>query len=233
MKIRSVSYSLLAAAATLALCQAAVHADTISGIQTAIASGTSVNVNLTTQGSVDWIAYDGTAGGSAPAGTFQRKNAPFTIAEPTTTSSAFIGYNIGSPVSYSWTDGTPTASGSSTGFFRVNDGSFTFAVKPDGNAQVLTVYAGGTVSVTDTYSLKNSSSPVTLTSPGAGWWYDTIDLQAASTDTLTVTLSGASGKTFMAAATLADAAPTPEPASLGLLSVGGAALLLMARRKRA
>ncbi len=237
MKKSFLSHTLLAAAAAVALGTIAVgaNADTISGTQTVLTSPTAVN--LTTQGSVDWIYEYGTASG---VGTFQRKaNVGTIISGPVLTNN--LGFNVGSPIAATWSDGHPSLTGSDTkgGFQRTNSNStVTFTVTPDGNAQTLTVYAGviaGTA--TDTYSLQNVTSNVTLTNSvasGFKWWADTINFTAAPTDILTVTLTGSNGgKVPIAGATLADAAPTPEPASLGLLGIGGAALLLISRRKRA
>lgn len=255
MKKSFSSHTLLAAAAVVALGTVAVgaNADTISGTQTALTSASGTAVNLTTQGGVDWIYYDGT---SDTAGTFQQKAvATPSITKPAITTTATSGgnsklqFNVGFPASFSWTDGASMATGSnSTGYGRlIGGGSFTFTATPDGNAQTLTVYGGGfapksvTATVTDTYSLANVATPVALTntftggaSAGTGGdWYDTINFQAAATDPLTVTIASSNATVSLAGATLADAAPTPEPASLGLLGIGGAAMLLISRRKRA
>lgn len=256
MRFITCSKSLLAGAALLAAgcIGAQAQADSIvSATQTAI--GTSApTIDLTSQGSVDWFDYDATS----------VSNVTYVVKNVGTGTNAInggkrptivnvLGPNVGFGATFNWTDAAGASpSGTSTGMMRANidtavggGASFTFTVTPDGNLQTLTVYAGnrggGSSTVTDTYQLANSTTPVELTNQtgGAnGQWYDTVQFQAAASDPLTVTISepqttASGGNLDLAAATLSDASPTPEPASLGLMGIGGAALMLLARRRRA
>ncbi len=241
MKNHMFSKSLLAAAAAVALgaMAAGANADTITGFQTV---GTPTTVDLTTQGTVDWIHY--ISGGND--GTLASKN----VTSPAISTPAITHQNTfsdGYPTSFSWTDGTSTPkSGTDQGTAMANNaGSFSFTVKPDGQLETLTVYLGDAYyqstpvsnTFTDTYKLASVSTPVTFTqtfdiggasSSQTRVWVDTINFQAASTDTLTVTIgnTATAGNAWLSAATLA-----PEPASLAMLGVGAVGLLLTRRRK--
>ncbi len=247
MKNHMFSKSLLAAAAAVALgaMAAGANADTITGFQTV---GTPATVNLTTQGTVDWIHY--ISGGTD--GTLASKNVTSPAISNLTISNQNT-FNGSYPTSFSWTDGTSTSkSGTDTGAAQANNavatsGRLSFTVTPDGQPETLAVYLGfetgkspavsGTF--TDTYKLASVSTPVTLTGTytSGGFkpvsWVDTINFQAASTDTLTVTIdtTASFGNTLFSAATLADTPQAPEPASLAMLGVGAVGLLLTRRRK--
>lgn len=259
MKYGVLSKSLLAAAALVALgCVGAqAQADSINVTQTP--ASTTPNVNLTTQGSIDWFYFDGTTSTTATvagAGTLVQKDVTTHAITPPAVGAG--GWNAGTAAQkFSWTDGTPIATGSdAVGFTHTDpvsststssDTSFSFTVTADGNEQTLIVAAGSygykiPASVTDTYTL-GSSTPMSVTNTSTGgttWWYDTVNFQGTAGETLTVNLaasanpgSSSGGKVLLAAATLSDASPVPEPASLGLMGIGGAALLLVGRRKRA
>ncbi len=115
---------------------------------------------------------------------------------------------------------------------------FSYSLAGNGTAEVLTVYIGtyGINNPTDTYTLSGATgSPVKLSFAGvAGQYYtltDTIDFTAAASNPLTVTIGGTNTNVFLAGATLSEASPVPEPASLAMLGLGAAGLLLMRRRK--
>lgn len=263
MKYGVLSKSLLAAAALVAIgCVGAqAQADSINVTQTAIPAGTfgTSNVNLTTQGSIDWFYFDGTTSTTtkaAGAGTLVQKDVTTHAITPPAVGAG--GWSSGTAgQSFTWTDGTPTTSGTDAhGFTKTDpvsgtttssDTSFSFTVTADGNEQTLIVSAGSygfdiPANVTDTYTL-GSSTPVSVTNTsakGTTWWYDTVNFQGTAGETLTVNLAASAnpgstsgGKVLLAAATLSDASPVPEPASLGLMGIGGATLLLVGRRKRA
>ena len=163
-----------------------------SGVLSASVSGTPSDVNLTVDGSADWAHW-----GLDTGSTVNRKSGVTTQLGPITTlgsAARRFQASAGARSTYSWTDGTPTGSASTTAgiYFSGTGNGFEFAVPADTTAKRLQVHLGGfrargQVEVT----LSDSTSPpYVATVEDLSGPYDrtlTIDFQAASAgQTLTV-----------------------------------------------
>ncbi len=251
MKYGFFSKSLLTAVAALAVggMTAAVNADTIISASQSTLPGTP-QVNLTSQGVLDWFIYDGKnltgyydtmSGGSGLSG--------FTTANLST----LTGGNFNAQ--FTATNGAQQQGiTNNQGAYELPTGSsnaFTFTVTGDGGVETLILYAAlrnnntsasisGDTS-TDTFTLTNggAGSPTiiggtSISVPASGGrgqvWSDTVTFDLAAGDTMNVSLAFAKppsgGQYQFSAATLA-----PEPASLAMFGFGAAGLLLMRRRK--
>ncbi len=159
-------------------------------------SGTSVTTtaSLTALGSADWIHW-----GTSP---LTRKNGVTTqVSTYSVVGTGSVQTYNNDPRALSWTDGTPTASGSDSDGVYINSlqNGFSFTAPADTTQRVLTVYAGGYFGGgTLTAHLSDGSAPdfvdVTTTVSGS---YDrnyTLTYKAASAgQTLTVSWINTSG----------------------------------------
>lgn len=239
---------------TLAAVALAAALSGASGTMASVITGTEVTairtsptpplytVNLTAQGSVDWIHYSQVGDTSVPP-VLETMSGGSGISTPAVSSPINSGGHFG--VDFTWTNGTPSTTGDDTGFVGSSGGtSITFNVTADGQAEVLSVSSAGynttpntTINLTDTYTLAGAAgSPVSFSNTVNYEDFliatDTIDFTAPVGTTLSVSISTTSGAygTYFAAATLAN---VPEPASLGILAVGGLGMLLFKRRRLA
>ncbi len=202
----------------------------------------STNVNLTTEGVTDWshwgingLVQDHKSVGGTPVGI---------ISDQTLIGAAYSGAYGDNFLSYTWTDGTPTATAtnSTTGIYE-GGGAFQFTVPANTTSQTLKVYVGG-VSATTTFTahLSDGSAPdytdSTLASgadvkfaPDANHFVGvyTIVFKAASAgQTLTIMhqQTGGTGNITLQAATLFNTptvvpvAPTALSATAGTNRVG-------------
>jgi hypothetical protein len=257
MKYGVLSKSLLAAAALVVLggMAAAANADVISSASQTTFTST-IQVNLTNQGSVDWIDFSDQTG--TTLGTPIAMAGGSGIGKVTFGSTGNGNKEITNfPSQFTWTNGPSGINGgngtNNQGAYVLTSspGTISFDVTGDGNAEALTVYTrvyngskttplSDPLSATFTLSSGGTGSPYTVTTASQGTYQgvgyiDTVNFQLAAGDTMNVVLTTPqnSSNIAIAAATLADASPVPEPASLGLMGIGGAALLLVGRRKRA
>ncbi len=109
-------------------------------------------VNLTTIGSADWIRWPGTDHKATGGGQ---------ISQYTLLAGSLLTYPD-DPRTVAWSDGTPTASGSTTaGIYVVGNGTgFKFTAPADPTVRTLTVYAGGYNSTAQlTATLSDGSAP--------------------------------------------------------------------------
>ena len=151
---------------------------------------TGTSANLTTEGSADWAHW-----GTNTAASFDRKSGASQISNYTLIGTQAAQRLTDSTVSYSWTDGTPTASttNNTTGIFTsaANNG-FQITVPADTTLKTLKIYLGSwyaQVKVEGT--LSDGSAPALVdTSFGQGGLSDaifTINFKTASAgQTLTV-----------------------------------------------
>ncbi len=170
-------------------------------------------VNLTAQGTADWAHW-----GLSSATSFNHKNAPQQISNFTNIGSGTVNRYAGDPFGFSWTNGTPTLSATTTsGVWRSGVGrGFQLTMPADTSNRTLKLYvstssAQGKLEV----SLSDGSAPAyidtSLTHGGSGantHGVYTINYRAASSgQTLTVkwtvlTASASFGNVTMQAATL-------------------------------
>jgi hypothetical protein len=104
-------------------------------------NNTTGNVNLTTEGTLDWAHW-----GQTTASTFDHKSPIVSLISDVTPVSGSVKQQItGSPTTFTWSDGTPNAtvtnSGNELGTFAFGHG-FTFTVPADTTPRVLRVYVG-------------------------------------------------------------------------------------------
>lgn len=202
------------------------------GFQSITDSGTVVN--LTAEGTLDWANWGHEAGGD-----FNHKEVGGLAVDQISNWTAF---NIGSAFlewdgfqgllfGYSWTNGTPLASVSTTGFspeanwinFNGSLGSgFQFTVPADTTRRVLRVYAGshnctvrirGTLSDGSAADLVNESLDDAVSGDDEYGYVTMYYAAGAANQTLTVTVNnpvGAPGHASLSSATLA----TPTPVQL-------------------
>jgi hypothetical protein len=200
-----------------------VGGGTLSGTGTAVKATSAVN--LTTLGTSDWAHW-----GQSSATAFDHKSAGGSqISNETVVGSGTVGQFTDSIQQTTWTDGTPTASATSSpnGIYitGVNNG-FSFTVPADTTKRTLTVYVGGYKSggkltahlsdfSTGDYTDSSMSGTATGTDGSHFYGYYTLSYAAASTgQSLTVTWSMASdagsGNITMQAATLAGGTTPPQ-----------------------
>jgi hypothetical protein len=150
--------------------------------------------NLTAEGTADWVHW-GDAVLNRKSGVTPQ------IASYTVVGSGSVLSYSNDPRALSWTDGTPTASGSNHNGVYINSlhNGFSFTAPADTNLRTLTVHVGGWLSGgTLTASLSDGSAAVyvDITTPASGQ-YDrnyALAYNAASTgQTLTVTWVATSG----------------------------------------
>lgn len=168
-------------------------------------------VNLTAEGSLDWIAFGST--GSRKSGVSPQLSSYTVIGNAPTVP------HVKDPRSLSWSDGTPTTSttGTTTGVYVWGDptvvNGFSFTAPADTTSRKLTVHVGGWNSAgTFTAHLSDGSAPdYTSTAAGSTSDYDvnyTLVYQAASKGqlvTLTWTLPpGTTGHVNVEAAALSN-----------------------------
>ena len=194
---------------------------TLAGSGTAVKSTTAVN--LTTVGTTDW-AHWGQTGSTG----FDHKSTGGTQISNQTTVGGTAGQFTDSIQQMTWTDGTPTASATSSaiGIYVAGTGKgFSFTAPADTTSRTLTVYVGGYKSVgTLTAHLSDYSATdytdASMSAAGTGTdgihYYAayTLSYKAASAgQTLTVTWSmtsdAGSGNVTLQAAALAGASLTP------------------------
>ena len=195
-----------------------------SGKLTGLANSASTTANLTTEGVNDWVHWGDSS--------LTRK----TGVSPQISNYTLVG--AGQPLSYSndlralsWTDGTPTPTGSNNNglYFNSTGNGFSFTATADTTTRVLTVHVGGWLSgATLKAHLSDSSAAdfLDVTTPTSGQ-YDrnyTLTYNAASAgQTLTVSWVGSSGggNVTINGAALAQAGPgitatagTPQSATV-------------------
>jgi hypothetical protein len=164
------------------------------GVLTGSGTSAATTVSLTTEGTTDWIHWGD--------GVLNRKNGVTAqISDYSVVGSGpVIGYN-NDPRTLSWSDGTPTASGSNANGWYINSlqNGFSFIVPADASTRVLTVHVGGWFSggtLTAHLSDNSAADFIDSTSPVSGQ-YDrnyTLTYNAASAGkTLTVKWVATSG----------------------------------------
>lgn len=157
------------------------------------------NTDLTAQGSLDWIEW-GFNGVSAV-----RKSGGTILSDYTVVAGTAMQATTGYPTTFTWSDGTPTASGSTTASVYVNgagDGfSFTAAAVPT-ELRTLRVYLGAYKSGTklvahlgDGSVADYSSTALTASgnTPAEAVYLIQYRSSAATTLTITFTASGSGG----------------------------------------
>jgi hypothetical protein len=143
--------------------------------------------NLTTEGTTDWVHW-------GDASLTRKTGVPAQIGLYSVVGSGPVQSYTNDPRALSWTDGTPTASGSNNNGLYVNfsGNGFSFTVPADTNARKLIVHVGGWASGgTLTAHLSDTSAPdYTDTTAQASGQYDrnyTLTYSAASAgQTLTI-----------------------------------------------
>jgi len=231
MKIIGSISMLLTGLAGVCIVSSQATAGTLLGTVTQISPATpeySATNDLTTEGTADWIFWAEQLG--TPTGLFDHKAAgPDTNSISDLALYGAIGpyYQPDGGPNFSWSDGTPDASSTSTNDCFANGpagNGLQFTVKADTRTKYLTVYFGGydgIVACTATLS-DNSAPPITLTVDDSGDYqaedYATIQFAADSTNqTLTVavyiSVTGVTDGTFttvgLSAATLQIPPPAP------------------------
>jgi hypothetical protein len=230
---------ILTAVAIATVFSTTTHAALITGTVTS-----PTNVNLTTEGSADWIHW-----GRTTAADVNRKStggsqiSNYTLIGANTSRARFDD----SASTYSWTDGTPTATATNTrtgvyiNNFNGPGRGFQFTAPADTTERSLDVFVGafdasGTL---EAILSDGSAAPFTHTLTGAAGQsvqgHYTLNYSANSPgQTLTVRWTetadfGTADNITLQAAAL-SLAVVPEPATLGLL--GAASLLLTLRRRK-
>ncbi len=173
------------------------------------------SIDLTADGSADWAHW-----ALNSASTVNRKAGVTTqISNITTLGSAgrrFVGG--GSRTTYSWTDGTPTGSVSTTAglYFQGGSAGFEFTVPADTTAKQLQVHLGGWQARGQIeVSLSDGAAPYVTTVEDLSTAFDrtvTVDFQAASPgQTLTFRYTKLTGQniTLQAATLVGEVAPPP------------------------
>ena len=189
-----------------------------AGLQLRI-DDTPASVNLSDPINLDWIVWG--ADGSTPAAA--RSAGTPLISNFTPINTANVQGNVWGYILYSWSDGTPIASGSGIAAeaqaFAPNSG-FQITVPADTTVKTLKIYAGVNGNATLSASISDDSSPaISDSSVTAGGEDDktySIDFQAGSsgqTLTVTLTLTSASGYVALQAAAL-----TPHLPQVGITS---------------
>jgi hypothetical protein len=200
------------------------------------------NVSLTTQGSDDWVHW----GLSSPSSVNRKAAVTPQISALTLIGSGTIPDRFTDSVStYSWIDGTPTAnvSNTTTGVYIQNfDGpgrGMQFTVPADAIARTLKVYLGEFSATGTLTATLSDASAAAFTNTMTGIADNTVQgvytlNYAANSPGQTLTVKwvetgalGAFDNMTMQAATLSS---VPEPASIALLGLASAALLVRRRR---
>ncbi len=174
---------------------------------------TPASVNLSDPVNIDWIVWG--ADGSTPAAT--RSAGTPLISDFTPINTTNVQGNVWGYILYSWSNGTPIASGSGAAAeaqaFDPNSG-FQITVPADTTVKTLKIYAGVNGNAALSASISDGSSPaISDSSVTAGGEDDktySIDFQAASsgqTLTVTFTLTSASGYVALQAAALTPHLP--------------------------
>ena len=156
-----------------------------SGYAAAVISGGSLTgtaslpstVNLTAVGTADWVHW-------LP---LNRKQSAGLISDYTAVGSGVIQSYSSDPRAFTWTDGSPTASGSDTSGATVSGvgNGFTFSVPAGTASRTLIIYVGGSNSVGKlTAHLSDASAPdfidTSLSGSGRYDGFYTLDFHAAS-----------------------------------------------------
>ena len=188
------------------------------GLAGAVLAATSP-VNLTTVGASDWAHW------TSPSGFVHKSNGGGQISTYTSIGSSSILAYGNDPRTVTWTDGAPTASGSSTqGIFRAGIGTgFEVTAPADDTVRILTVYVGGWNSTGQlTATLSDGSAPAYV-SPllnGGAQYNGTYQLTyraAGAGRTLTIQwkqTAGAGNVTLQAAALASGGIPPAVPTNV-------------------
>lgn len=173
----------------------------------ATASGT---YNLTSEGTSDWAKW-----GRSAVGDFDRKaTGGNKISNWTAVGGASMSRSYNNGVYHSWTDGTPTSSGNSSGYIRSSGGTgkgFEFTVAATTTQQTLKLYLGTQYGATGKLELimdDGSVTPFTTTVTGGSGVSDyvfTVNFAAGSNTLLRVrwTTNTSTGNALLRAASLA------------------------------
>lgn len=175
-------------------------------------SARTATVNITTDGSVDWMKPSG----SGPD-TFDRKSGGGSLISTLTYTPDAHAYNsvLGDQL-ITWSDGTPTGSGSNDGAMY-NYGNFSFTVPADTSAQRLRIYAGVNtgLAMTCTASLSDASvADQSATYSGTLDCMFEVQFSAASggqTLTISLTRSVSDYQYFAGASLSAGTGPSGKP----------------------
>ena len=138
------------------------------GQLTGTPSSSSAAVNMTTVGTSDWILFNSDPGGEQRKATGGSQLSTYSLV------GGSLSFFNGNAQTFSWTDGTPTASysNSSSGIYNsggVGDG-YSYTSPADTTVRTLYVYGGtysGKIQIVASLS-DGSASNVTLTSPDPG-----------------------------------------------------------------
>jgi hypothetical protein len=134
----------------------------ITGTLIGVAATVPANVNLTTEGALDWADW-GESSGTPPNYLEQKAGGKNQISDATALG-AGSGPNqfSGTVVATSWTDGTPDLAETNTSgiYFVGLDNGFQISVPADTTKRILTVYAGGYGTIVNfEAALSDASSP--------------------------------------------------------------------------
>jgi protocatechuate 3,4-dioxygenase beta subunit len=226
------SYSVLAtvagatSGATFSLTNNAASTPTGNGALTGVGTSAFAAVNLTSEGTSDWVHW-GDSGLNRKAGVTPQLSSYIPVGTGSVPANNVLAYN-NDPRAVNWADGTPTpAAGNDTnGVYIAGVGEgFTFTAPADTTVRTLTVHVGGWLSGgTLTAHLSDSSAAdfTDVTAVAAGQ-YDrnyTLTYQAGSaSQTITVSweMSSGAGNVTISAAALAGT-PQSAPSVSGSLT---------------
>jgi hypothetical protein len=198
---------------------------------TVFAPQTAYTVNLTTEGSLDWVHW----GLNGPANVDRKNGVTQQISNLTKLGTAGYGYFLDSSSTFNWADGTPTTSGSTSGGIvttQIGTGGngYEITVPADTSTKTLRLYVGTWIGVGRLEAaLSDGSAPTyidtSLTSCGGGTFDGIYIIQykaASAGQTLRVRYTlltdcdgnGPFGNVALKSATLASGGQTPPTVSL-------------------